>query len=64
MRAFGERLKGFEPSTFCVASSSSDSAHVLNFPANRPLLPPERVSQMSGFYREITGVSGLKPDWR
>ena len=35
-----------------------------NIPANRPLLPRERVLPMSGFHRGITGVSGLKPDWR
>jgi hypothetical protein len=35
-----------------------------NIAANRPLLPRERVPPMPGIYREITGVSGLKPDWR
>ena len=25
-------------------------------------LPRDRMPQMPGFYREITGVSGLKPD--
>jgi hypothetical protein len=32
--------------------------------ANTPLLPRERVPPMPGIHREITGVSGLKPDWR
>jgi hypothetical protein len=32
--------------------------------ASRPLLPRERVPPMSSFYRKITGVSRLKPDWR
>ena len=36
-RPFRKRLKGFEPSTFCMASSSSDSVHALNVPANRPV---------------------------
>jgi hypothetical protein len=35
-----------------------------NIAANTPLLPRERVPPMPGIHREITGVSGLKPDWR
>jgi hypothetical protein len=27
-------------------------------------LPREQVLPVSSFQREITGVSGLKPDWR
>jgi hypothetical protein len=36
-RAFTKRLMGFEPTTFCMASSSLDSERALNVPANRPV---------------------------
>jgi hypothetical protein len=40
-RPFRKRLKGFEPSTFCMASRSWDWVHTLNVPAKGLLLPRE-----------------------
>jgi hypothetical protein len=38
-RPFAKRLKGFEPSTFCMASSLWDWVETLNIPANAAFLP-------------------------
>jgi hypothetical protein len=61
---FRKRLKGFEPSTFCMASRTRDLVQRAISLENTPLLPRKRVPPMAGIHREITGVSGLKPDWR
>jgi hypothetical protein len=39
-RPFAKRLKGFEPSTFCMASSTRASRPVPNNPANKPFSAP------------------------
>jgi hypothetical protein len=61
-RPFSKRLKGFEPSTFCMASRTPASRPELNGPANEPFSAPPRRAANPGIYREITGVSGPKPD--
>jgi hypothetical protein len=64
LQGLPKRLMGFEPTTFCMASRARDSVQCGISLQNRPLLPRERVPPMPGIYREITGVPGLKPDWR
>jgi hypothetical protein len=59
---FRKRLKGFEPSTFCMASRTPASRPELNGPANEPFSARPRRAANPGIYREITGVSGPKPD--
>jgi hypothetical protein len=63
-RSFQERLTGFRTLDLLHGKQSGGLGAARNTPANRPLLPRERVPPMPGFYHEITGVSGLKPDWR
>jgi hypothetical protein len=65
---FGERLKGFEPSTFCMASSSSDSVHALNLPANRPVsgaragaADVQLSARNHGSFRTETGLASVRP---
>ena len=57
-------LTARDASTFCMASSSSDSVHALNVPANRPASAARVDPADARLHHEITGVSGLKPDWR
>ncbi len=64
MRAFSEAAEGIRTLDLLHGKQSAGLGAARNIPANRPLLPRERVPPMPGFYREITGVSGLKPDWR
>ena len=63
-RAFGRAAEGIRTLDLLHGKQSAGLGAERNIPANRPLLPRERVPPMPGIYREITGVSGLKPDWR
>jgi hypothetical protein len=55
-RTFQKRLKGFEPSTFCMASRACVSCSTRISPANAAILGSEARSQFPGFQREFTGV--------
>jgi hypothetical protein len=63
MQAFSKAAEGIRTLDLLHGKQSAGLGAARNIPANRPLLPRERVPPMSGVYREITGVSGLKPDW-
>jgi hypothetical protein len=58
-----ERLKGFEPSTFCMASRDCSDSDDPDIPAKRAFRCREQPLTMPVFHREITGVWGLKADW-
>jgi len=47
---------GFEPTTFCMASSAWVSTSPRDFPANRHDLRSEGRAPLPCFHREITGV--------
>ena len=55
-RPFRERLKGFEPSTFCIPSSSSGPLRSPEMPANRNDLWRPDCRMDSKNYAEIAGV--------
>jgi hypothetical protein len=62
MHAFAKRLKGFEPSTFCMASSTCASRLAPNNAANKPFCAPARARRNNrdspgnhGGYRTQTG---------
>ena len=55
-RPFRKRLKGFEPSTFCMASSTWGTSLGCNVPANRRFLTRLRAARVSGISRRFTGV--------
>jgi hypothetical protein len=59
---FRERLKGFEPSTFCMASRAWGYADSLYIPANQRVHCPRAAADDPALHREITGVRGLKAD--
>jgi hypothetical protein len=59
-----EAAEGIRTLDLLHGKQSAGLGATRNIPANRPLLPRERVPPMPGIYREITGVPGLKPDWR
>jgi hypothetical protein len=57
-----ERLKGFEPSTFCMASRTHATLVWRNNPANEPFSHPQQHAPMPGIHQETMGVPGPKPD--
>ena len=57
-----ERLMGFEPTTFCMASRAWGYADCLDIPANERIHGREQLAAIPDFHREITGVWGLKAD--
>src|SRR5215211_4786553 len=59
---FTKRLKGFEPSTFCMASRTLAPGRVPNSSANERFSHPATARPMPCIHRETTGVSGPKPD--
>jgi hypothetical protein len=66
--SFREQLMGFEPTTFCMASSSWDWVHALNVPANRILLPRKggaadasESTRNHGSFRTETGLTLIRP---
>ena len=59
---FLKRLKGFEPSTFCMASRARGNADWPDLPANKRLSMAQWAADYPGFQREITGVRGPKAD--
>jgi hypothetical protein len=63
MQAFCEAAEGIRTLDLLHGKQNAGLGAARNIPANRQLLPREGVPPMSGVYREITGVSGLKPDW-
>jgi Phage integrase family len=58
---WGERLKGFEPSTFCMASRRWGGLLAADFPATACFRAVPKRTTVAGFYCGITAVSGLKP---
>jgi hypothetical protein len=63
LQAFLEAADGIRTHDLLHGKQDAGLGAARNIPANRPLLPRERVPPMSSFHRGITGVSGLKPDW-
>jgi len=63
-RPFRERPEGIRTLDLLHGKQDAGLGAARNIAANTPLLPRERVLPMPGIHREITGVSGLKPDWR
>jgi hypothetical protein len=61
-QVFGKRLMGFEPTTFCMASSLCGDADCPDIPANGRFYFREQPPTIPAFHREITGVWGLKAD--
>ena len=47
---------GFEPTTFCMASSTCDSRQARILPANAEVLVCDGGSAIPGFPREFTGI--------
>jgi hypothetical protein len=67
MQAFSKGLKGFEPSTFCMASRSLDSVHALNVPANRAVSTARAgaadvrfLTRNHGSFRTETGLASIR----
>ena len=65
---FIKRLMGFEPTTFCMASSSWDWVHALNVPANGLLLrarggaaDARLLPRNHGSFRTETGLTLIRP---
>jgi hypothetical protein len=61
-RSFQERLMGFEPTTFCMASRTWTPERPKKSPAKCGFSELQAIGDASTFFREIAGVSGLKPD--
>src|SRR5918994_2160327 len=68
-RPFPKRLKGFEPSTFCMASSTRTSRPAPNNAANKPFSAPTRARGNTrhspgdhGGFRTQTGPSLVVPE--
>jgi hypothetical protein len=61
-RPSGKRLKGFEPSTLCMASRTHAAPRLPNNPANEPFSHAQRHAAMPGIHQETMGVPGPKPD--
>jgi hypothetical protein len=55
-RPFLKRLMGFEPTTFCMAISSSTLGDPHEMPANRPISAGPSLGWVSKNCAEITGV--------
>jgi hypothetical protein len=62
MQAFSEAAEGIRTLDLLHGKQVVGLVHALNVPANGPLLRREGVPPMPRIHREITGVSGLKPD--
>jgi hypothetical protein len=56
MQAFSKRLKGFEPSTFCMASSRSAQENHGEMPANRRISASLMPDAASSNCVELSGV--------
>jgi hypothetical protein len=63
-RPFCEAAEGIRTLDLLHGKQDAGLGAARNIAANTPLRPRERVPPMPGIHREITGVSGLKPDWR
>jgi hypothetical protein len=57
--AFSRAAEGIRTLELLHGKQNAGLGAARNIPANRPLLPHERVPPMSGSHRGITGVSGL-----
>ena len=57
-----KRLMGFEPTTFCMASSTCAASLSRNDPANQRFRGCCSTSRFPDLYREITGVCGPNVD--
>jgi hypothetical protein len=64
MQAFLEAADGIRTHDLLHGKRNVGSVRRLNVPANKLLPPRECVPPIPGNHREITGVSGLKPDSR
>jgi hypothetical protein len=67
MQAFSKRLKGFEPSTFCMASSRSAQENHGEMPANRrisaSLMPGRGVQQLRRIIRGLDKEQTMRSSW-
>jgi hypothetical protein len=61
-RAFSEAADGIRTHDLLHGKQIVGPVHAPNVPAKGILLPREGVPPMSRISREITGISGLKPD--
>jgi hypothetical protein len=64
MEAFLQAAEGIRTLDLLHGKRNVGSVRRLNVPANKLLPPRECVPPIPGNHREITGVSGLKPDSR
>jgi hypothetical protein len=64
MQAFSRAAEGIRTLDLLHGKQDAGLGAARNIAANMPFLPRERMPPMPGIHREITGVSGLKPDWR